>query len=127
MKEKQQIETIEPEFWDTLSDSQKESVRHIAKRYHPDGIRRKFINIRFNFWLFKPLFLVFIVGSEKRGAKRRHQRTVLEGVLMHVLRFLFYTVLTMGVVSLVFLIVYALEVWLGVDVIAGVDMRSFFQ
>jgi hypothetical protein len=127
MREKEQIETIEPEFWETLSDKQKEAVRHIAKRYRPDGVGRKFINIRFNFWLFKPLFLVFIVGAEKRSDKRKHQVTLAEGFLMDVLRFLFYVVLTMGVIALVFLIVYALEVWVGIDVIAGVDMRTFFQ
>jgi TRAP-type C4-dicarboxylate transport system substrate-binding protein len=40
MREKEQIETIEPEFWETLSDKQKEAVRHIAKRYRPDGVGR---------------------------------------------------------------------------------------
>lgn len=127
MKSKEQVETTEAEFWRTLSDTQKDAVRHIAKRYRSDKAGHKFINVRFNFWLFKPLFLVFIVGAEKRGAKRRIHSSLTEGFMADVLRFIFYMVLTLGVGSLVFLIVYALEVWLGVDVIAGVDMRTFFQ
>ncbi|MCD6181186.1 MAG: hypothetical protein J7K89_02255 [Candidatus Cloacimonetes bacterium] len=122
MKQKEKIEVIEPEFWQTLSEEQRESVRHIAKRYNSHEATKKFINVRFNFWLFKSLFLVFIIGEEKRADDRLVHRSLAEGTRMEILRFLFYTVLSLGVVSLVFILIYILEVYAGVDVVAGVDL-----
>lgn len=120
-------EMFNPTIMASFTFEQKREIMNVIKRLSPAAIKRHSVRINITFWFIKKWFLLVLMGPDTRGGKRetpyQQQRTVV-GMFMNLV---FYVILLLGVLAMLFLLLYFGKTMLGIDLIPGVHLQDIIH
>lgn len=120
-------EMFNPTIMESFSFEQKREIMNVIKRLSPASIKRHTVRINVTFWFFKKWFLLVLMGPDTRGHKRetpyQQQRTVVGAVM----NLFFYAILLLGILAILFLLLYFGKTMLEIDLFPGLHLQDIFH
>lgn len=125
--EKMCHDMFNPTILESLNFEQKREIMNVLKRISPVPLGRHQAHITLSFWFIKQWYLHIVFGRDARTGKPEAGPSQQRTVIGWMLNIAFYLILGLGLVTIIFLLLYFFKTMLGIDLIPGKHLADLIR